>query len=140
MDYWYEQYKLACEIAEVAHKGQFRFDGVTPYIEHPRAVADQFDGLMKKSIAMLHDVIEDCDGYDQARLVEMGVDPVIADCVNILTHVKGETYREYIERVCEYELPIRIKLADMIVNLADKPTERQKKKYLKFSKILFANL
>ena len=138
MDIDKEEYELACGIAEKAHEGQFRYDGVTPYITHPRQVADQVSGYFAKSIAILHDVIEDCDGYTADTLHALGVDPVVVQAVEVLTHPKEEPYAEYIERVARYGLTAKIKLADMIVNLADGPTEAQKKKYVKYTPILFA--
>ena len=119
------QLELATKIANEAHLGQFRNDGITPYIVHPEQVADQLDGELTKAIAMLHDVIEDCEGYDR----------------EVLTHPKYEPYDEYIARIIEAgPLACTIKLADMIVNLADDPTEKQKKKYTKYTKLLLANI
>ena len=54
-------YKLALQIATKAHKGQVRKDGKTPYIKHPIRVANQFNDDFKKTIAVLHDVLEDTD-------------------------------------------------------------------------------
>ncbi len=47
-----------------AHDGQMRADGVTPYIEHPLAVAEivayvEFDPATVQA-ALLHDTVEDC--------------------------------------------------------------------------------
>jgi len=54
----------ALSIAEQAHKGQFRKDGITPYIEHPVKVASFLYTLHIRddeilAIAILHDVLED---------------------------------------------------------------------------------
>ena len=54
----------ALSIAEEAHEGVMRKDGVTPYIEHPMKVASiLFDlGITDEEViatALLHDVIED---------------------------------------------------------------------------------
>lgn len=54
--------------ATQAHAGQFRKCGVTPYITHPIGVANivaKAGGTTDQIvIALLHDVIEDCEGYD----------------------------------------------------------------------------
>ena len=52
-------YKKSVEIAEKAYSGIFRNDGTTPYMKHPEMVADMFDNYLDKSIAILHDAIED---------------------------------------------------------------------------------
>ena len=53
----------AKETAELLHQGQFRADGVTPYIEHPRVVAElvtKFGGSEKAvCLAWLHDIMEE---------------------------------------------------------------------------------
>ena len=60
------------KLADFAHYGQFRNDGVTPYITHPAAVsllvADycaeykvDFDPSEAIATALLHDVVEDTD-------------------------------------------------------------------------------
>ena len=45
--------------AENAHKGQTRFGGNIEYITHPRAVANSLSDSVMKSVALLHDVLED---------------------------------------------------------------------------------
>ena len=55
----------ARELARRAHAGQTRKDGVTPYIEHPLAVAATLSGYgyddETVAAGLLHDVIEDTD-------------------------------------------------------------------------------
>jgi (p)ppGpp synthase/HD superfamily hydrolase len=56
-------------IATKAHEGQYRRDGVTPYIEHPKAVAARVKGDEKaEMVAWLHDVIEDTKKENKASL------------------------------------------------------------------------
>lgn len=63
--YW-SMIDWAADVATDLHEGHFREDGVTPYIEHPKAVAQ----LVKRatggdsilvSVAWLHDILEDID-------------------------------------------------------------------------------
>ena len=55
-------------IATKAHEGQYRRDGVTPYIEHPKAVAARVRGDEKaEMVAWLHDVIEDTKKEKKTR-------------------------------------------------------------------------
>ena len=71
--------------AEVAHAGQERASGV-PYIDHPRAVRAILENEYPESVddetlavALLHDVLEDCDVHPSillnrwGRLVQEGV-------------------------------------------------------------------
>ena len=55
--------ETAEKIARQLHKGQFRADGVTPYIEHPKAVAElvkEYGGSEKcVCVAWLHDIMEE---------------------------------------------------------------------------------
>jgi (p)ppGpp synthase/HD superfamily hydrolase len=63
--YW-DIIKWAESVAIELHKGYFREDGVTPYIEHPEEVARLVrratggDSILV-SVAWLHDVLEDID-------------------------------------------------------------------------------
>ena len=55
--------ETAEKIARQLHEGQFRADGVTPYIEHPKAVAElvkEYGGSEKSvCVAWLHDIMEE---------------------------------------------------------------------------------
>lgn len=55
--------ETAEKIARELHEGQFRADGVTPYIEHPKAVAElvkEYGGSEKcVCVAWLHDIMEE---------------------------------------------------------------------------------
>lgn len=115
------------KIAETAHSGQYRHDGVTPYFEHPRSVASLVEGEYAKMVAFLHDVIEDTDETEES-LLEKGVPKVVVDAVVILTKT-GEDYFEYLRKVKTNQLARKVKIVDMISNLSDDPTKNQIKKY-----------
>ena len=120
----------AREFATKKHSGQYRRDGVTPYIVHPEKVASMFDdNSTKKIVALLHDTIEDTDTtYEEiSELFGQG----IADDVITLTHNWDETYDEYINKVKKSIFCTEIKIADIVCNLSDNPTEKQIKKYYK---------
>jgi (p)ppGpp synthase/HD superfamily hydrolase len=55
-----EAFEVALEIAARAHKGQVDKNGIA-YITHPLAVAARLESLELKTIALLHDTIEDTD-------------------------------------------------------------------------------
>ena len=135
----YQQLDLCKDLMFEYHTGQTRFDGVTPYSEHPLAVAENFDDVVLICASYLHDVIEDCD-VDVAELLIRGVDGEIVKLVALLTHEKDQPYDEYINQVCTDKLAVKIKIADMLVNLADDPTKTQKKKYQVYAQQLFKNL
>jgi len=111
------------------HKKDKRKDGF-PYINHLFRVADSVYYLTNNkkfyNIALFHDSIEmqDCAEL-RNKLKKIG----IFDEVLILTHYGSETYDEYIERVASYPEMIIIKICDIIDNLCNHPTEKQKEKY-----------
>jgi (p)ppGpp synthase/HD superfamily hydrolase len=126
----------AQEIATQAHAGQFRRDGVTPYITHPEAVASFFKkGSMAWQVAWLHDVLEDTK-WTKNDLAKAGISDSVIVSVEWLTHRKEETYAQYIERVARSYNPKKIKIADIFANLSDSPTDRQKEKYKKALAVL----
>lgn len=140
----------AQEIATQAHAGQFRRDGVTPYITHPEAVASFFNkGSMAWQVAWLHDVLEDTK-WTKNDLAKAGMSDSVIVNVEWLTHRKEETYAQYIARVAHGALRVgkysdshqrgaigkRIKIADIFANLSDSPTDRQKEKYKKALAVL----
>lgn len=116
-------------IAIKAHKWQKRRDG-RPYITHPIRVAmslkDEWQTVM--ALAVLHDVLEDCT--DWALLIwDWGLWFLMQDLVK-LTKKDWEEYSIYIDRVWESGRLIReIKVADIMDNMTDYPSERQIDKY-----------
>lgn len=54
-------YEKALSFATKKHGGQFRKYTEEPYITHPVAVADKFKDDTQRTIAVLHDVVEDTD-------------------------------------------------------------------------------
>ena len=135
----------AQEIATMAHEGQFRRDGVTPYIKHPEEVASFFnEGTSLWQIAWLHDVLEDTS-LTEGCLNHYGIDLFVIQAVKLLTHRKNVSYEGYIERLKDAtgrfqsvaaDLAKRVKLIDIAVNLGDSPTPKQVKKYAEALKVL----
>lgn len=122
--------ELAEQIATRAHAGQFRRDGVTPYIAHPAAVARRLSGEPDDVIAAawLHDVLEDTR-LTATALRESGIPEQVVRAVELLTRQRGRSYGSYIEAVRGDEIARKVKIADMLHNLSDSPTERQIAKY-----------
>ena len=72
-------FETALEIAMKAHKGQVDKNGVA-CILHPLAVAGLLDSLELKTIAVLHDTIEDTD-VTAEYLLEKGISKHIVEVV-----------------------------------------------------------
>ena len=119
---------LAEVIAKAAHAGQFRRDGVTPYIVHPKAVADSLENVRYKAVAWLHDVLEDT-AVSKYDLMVYGVPADVIEAVEILTKKKNQPYEEYLKVVKENVMAKAVKIADLKANLADSPTKNQILKY-----------
>jgi len=119
--------EIAKQIATKAHKGQKRWDG-KPYITHPEAVASNFDDEVLKSIAWLHDVVEDTD-IDLTTLACKNFPGYIIYAIDKLTRKKDETYLDFILRVKTDENATAVKIADINHNLSDLKEGSLKDKY-----------
>lgn len=106
----------ALEIATEAHKNQKRWDGITPYISHPVAVAEGVETEEEKAVALLHDVIEDSN-LDLNFLINQGFSDNILNAVFILTKRKGENYLDYLKRITTNRTALLVKISDLNHNL-----------------------
>ncbi len=121
--------RLAEQIAAQAHAGQFRRGGIVPYIEHPRAVASRVAGDPEAQVvAWLHDVLEDTDETEDS-LKTAGIPAHLVDAVVLMTKTRESTYEAYLDRIAASPLVTKVKIADMLSNLADNPTTKQIRKY-----------
>ena len=120
---------VAQEIAQRAHNGQFRRDGVTPYAVHPERVAKRLSGDEEaEAVAWLHDVLEDTDETAET-LALAGVPASVIAAVQILTKTPGVAYTDYLCAVRANPLARKVKIQDMLDNLSDSPSEKQIIKY-----------
>ena len=131
-------FEMALRIAVEAHEGQRDKNGM-PYILHPLAVASKVEGLELKTIAILHDTIEDT--YVTADfLLEKGIPKDIVEVVALLTKPKEESYESYLRRVKENPKAKAVKLADLAHNTSPERAsglnEFRKKKYALAKQIL----
>jgi (p)ppGpp synthase/HD superfamily hydrolase len=125
-----KQSEIAESIARTAHAGQFRRDGVTPYIEHCQAVVNRLRGESDEVIAAawLHDCIENTnETWDS--LERKGVSTIVCAAVWDLTRRMGVNNLQYIAKIKSNPLARKVKIADMLSNLADQPTNKQIIKY-----------
>ena len=112
-----QQLLLAATVATRAHARQKRKDG-TPYIAHPIRVAIRCEGMLEKTAALLHDVVEDTDiTFEELR--ELGFDQMVIDIVERLTKRPGEKYADFIKRTASDAVSARVKMADIADNLED---------------------
>lgn len=146
------QLDIAVELAVEAHMRQMY--GKLPYIAHlyevdqlviqayadpnrshsdpySKEAGDEMD--MLRSIAYLHDIIEDTDTteYD---LLEAGICQEVVDAVIKMTKVKGESYSDYIVEVKSNELARKVKLCDTAANLMNSIKEGNTKRINKYTK------
>jgi (p)ppGpp synthase/HD superfamily hydrolase len=88
---------LAEALAPVAHAGQSRKGTGEPYVNHVRRVAGRVKGWRAKTIALLHDVIEDTR-ITEAELFLIGFPRDVIEDVNALSRRVSETYFDFIAR------------------------------------------
>ena len=119
----------AHEIADAAHRGQTRADGVTEYVWHPERVAilTRWIGGSPVAVvaALLHDCVEDCAGFDLdaalARIPLSDADRARARAVILaLTHRESEPNADYFRRVLDAPAEaLLVKLVDRLDNVLD---------------------
>ena len=133
---YHKAVKIATEAASQAHRGQFRKNGKTPFIVHPKRVAElvKFYGGDHIGViaAWLHDVIEDCDDGEnivrttlrQTNLPQQEQGEIFA-IISSLTknpdiHGKSERLADILNRINQApSQAILLKLCDRMDNLID---------------------
>ena len=111
---------LARSLAKVAHAGQRRKGTGEPYYNHLRRVAEAQGSARAKTIAYLHDVIEDTN-VRGSTLLNLGFpEDVVAD-VLVLSRDVHESYADFISRTVRFGSldALKVKLADLLDNLSD---------------------
>lgn len=136
-------FNTALKIAYEAHRNQLRGESSAPYIVHPYRVSLQFEDFKMKTIAILHDVIEDTDLTIEDLKKKMPpthlfIYPEIFTVIELLTKGKNEDYIDYIKRLSVDEMAVKIKIADIMDNLTDsnKVSEESYIKYMRALDIL----
>ena len=131
--------------ADYAHRGQKRRTG-DPYIIHPERVSEivkQYypNNEVAQMTALLHDTFEDAiplgnvsDEEEMIALIDDSIDDEniaeeVIQSVWALTKPEGADYLAYLFSLLGDENATIVKLADMLDNLTDNPSEKQKLKY-----------
>ena len=105
----------AIELAVRVHHGQVDKSG-QPYILHVFGVASRCRTIEEKTVAFLHDTVEDTDTtFDDLR--RMGFSERIVEAVDGLTRREDETYEQFVERSAANPLSRMVKLADLEDNM-----------------------
>ncbi len=130
----------ALSVAEEAHKGQLRKDGVTPYIEHPMKVASLLYTLGIRddeilAVALLHDVIEDTI-VQAGDLLKAGFSTEVVTAVCLVTKKPDYKNDEYYKSILTDPYATIVKLADRAHNLETlyNFTPEKKERYLQETK------
>jgi (p)ppGpp synthase/HD superfamily hydrolase len=131
----------AINLAKQYHAGQVDKSG-RPYFDHLKRVAELatnlFGGGYLTIVAYLHDILEDTQMTEEKLREEFPME--IVDAVVSMTHKRGETYPEYIQRVIKNPLAKRVKICDLTHNMdlerIDDPTERDHQRIKKYQRAL----
>jgi (p)ppGpp synthase/HD superfamily hydrolase len=119
-----KMYKRAYALAQNAHAGQTRKDKKTPYFEHVKEVASRVSGWDLKTVAILHDTIEDTK-VTALSLLDEGFPKQIVDAVVALT--KPKNCKNYLAEVRRKILPNKlarvVKISDNYANMRDRVSE-----------------
>ncbi len=102
----------AVAIAATAHEGQ-RDKADAPYILHPLRVMLRLTSEAERITAVLHDVVEDCEGWSFARLLGEGFSNEIIEALQSVTKCEGESYEDFVARACKNPIGRRVKLSDL---------------------------
>lgn len=105
----------AIALAVEAHRGQVDKVG-QPYILHPLRVMFRLRSDAERTVAVLHDVVEDTP-VTLDRLRALGYPPEVLEAIDCLTRKKGESYEQFVDRLGGNPVAARVKLADLEDNL-----------------------
>ena len=124
-----ELLERAIKLAQKYHEGQFDKGG-HPYIEHPLRVMNGVESIEEKVLAVLHDVLEDCD-VSRDKLINEGIPEYLVEKLEVLCKGKNEKYFDYIDRIKVDQLTINVKLSDLEDNMNLKRLKELKDKDMK---------
>ena len=109
--YLHKAITIACE----AHQGQSSING-EPYILHPLRLLIKAKSNEERIIAILHDVIEKTN-ISLLDLKNKGFDQNIISSIDSLSRRKSESYIDYIGRLMQNRISVKIKLIDLADNI-----------------------
>lgn len=110
-----EELNKAYEIASMAHKNQ-KDKGDTEYIAHPLAVSEMVGSIDEKTVALLHDVVEDTY-VTLEELKSFGFNDNVIAAIDAISKKAGESTEDYMNRVKNNKLACSVKKADLLHNM-----------------------
>ena len=140
-------------LSQWAHQGQKRRSG-EPYFLHPQEVANivkrYYSDIETYYTAMLHDALEDGIPLGNIKNEEAFFDVLLGEIPNAtienvdtiynaivdLTKTVNDDYFSYVVNLTNNPIAFRVKLADMMQNTGDNPSDRQLRKYVKAKNLL----
>ena len=97
----------AIAIATKAHAGQVDKAG-PPYVSHPlRVMRRSLTGQADQIVGVLHDVCEDCPGWNMDRLRAEGFSVEVLQALDSVTKREGEDYDAFVKRAADNPMFIR---------------------------------
>lgn len=119
--------QIAYEIVQEAFANKVDKSG-SPYINHIYIVAEPFtkgemefnDKIHNKDleiVAVLHDLLEDCEEWSIERLRDLGFSEAVLEALIAITKTNKESYSDYIVRVSKNDYATQVKIADLEHNM-----------------------
>jgi hypothetical protein len=129
----------AIAIAAKAHEGKVDKAGA-PYILHPLRVMLKMATTEERIVAVLHDVVEDCDEIQLEYFRNEGFSDAVIGAINAVTKRFGESYDDFVQRAALNPIGRSVKLADLKDNsdlsrIAN-PTEKDFRRLAKYQRAI----
>jgi (p)ppGpp synthase/HD superfamily hydrolase len=102
----------AIVIAAEAHAGMTDKAGA-PYILHPLRLMLALSETNDRIVAVLHDVVEDCDGWTLDRIRAEGFSKEVLEALDSVTKRHDEEYLTFVRRAAANPIGRKVKLADL---------------------------
>ena len=106
----------AIQIAVEAHAGQ-RDKAGQPYVLHSLRVMFDLRSEDERIVGVLHDVVEDCEGWSFDRLKSEGFSSTVLDALDSVTKRTGEDYMAFVQRAGANPIGRSVKMADLQNNM-----------------------
>jgi (p)ppGpp synthase/HD superfamily hydrolase len=97
------------------------------------------DDVQSKIVGVLHDAIEDSD-LTITELSQRGFPELITEAIAAITKLDGELYDDYLSRVMDNAIALKVKIADvkhnMDISRIANPTVKDFQRLEKYQKVL----
>lgn len=108
------------------------------YILHPIRVMLQMEEPEEKTVALLHDILNETD-CTMGDLQNAGIYGYAIKEIMLLSGERGETYSQYIEKIKASEIARKVKIADLQEHLKEECPEECRKQYEETLRLLLDN-